>query len=161
MSARVNGIHHVTSGVAGAQEDIDFFTKVVGQRMIKQTVLFDGEKPIYHLYYANKNAQGYPRLGNALRRAALTACVRGRVGRTHGEQRERDDARRDQQCDEGKKPPDQESDHCRKSGADPRCTGVSPTLPPPLLSERDLRYCCLTPMVFRSTVAKIVDTPAF
>jgi glyoxalase family protein len=57
MSARVNGIHHVTSGVAGAQEDIDFFTKVVGQRMIKQTVLFDGEKPIYHLYYANKHAQ--------------------------------------------------------------------------------------------------------
>jgi glyoxalase family protein len=57
MSARVNGIHHVTSGVAGAQEDIDFFTQVVGQRMIKQTVLFDGEKPIYHLYYANKHAQ--------------------------------------------------------------------------------------------------------
>jgi glyoxalase family protein len=57
MNARVNGIHHVTSGVAGAQEDIDFFTKAVGQRMIKQTVLFDGEKPIYHLYYANKHAQ--------------------------------------------------------------------------------------------------------
>jgi glyoxalase family protein len=57
MTARVSGIHHVTSGVAGAQEDIDFFTRVVGQRMIKQTVLFDGEKPIYHLYYANKHAQ--------------------------------------------------------------------------------------------------------
>jgi glyoxalase family protein len=57
MTARVNGIHHVTAGAAGAQEDIDFFTKVVGQRMIKQTVLFDGTAPIYHLYYANKNAQ--------------------------------------------------------------------------------------------------------
>ncbi|MBV8566290.1 MAG: ring-cleaving dioxygenase [Methylobacteriaceae bacterium] len=57
MAARVNGIHHVTSGVAGAQEDIDFFTQAVGQRMIKQTVLFDGEKPIYHLYYANRNAE--------------------------------------------------------------------------------------------------------
>ena len=57
MAARVNGIHHVTSGVRRAQEDIDFFTKAVGQRMIKQTVLFDGEKPIYHLYYANRHAQ--------------------------------------------------------------------------------------------------------
>lgn len=57
MAARVNGIHHVTSGVSTAQEDIDFFTQVVGQRMIKQTVLFDGVAPIYHLYYANKNAE--------------------------------------------------------------------------------------------------------
>ena len=57
MAARVNGIHHITSGAAAAQEDIDFFTRVVGQRMIKQTVLFDGTAPIYHLYYANKNAQ--------------------------------------------------------------------------------------------------------
>ena len=53
----VSGIHHVTSCVAAAQEDIDFFTKIIGQRMIKQTVLFDGQTPIYHLYYANKDAQ--------------------------------------------------------------------------------------------------------
>lgn len=53
----VTGIHHVTSCVGGAQEDIDFFTQVVGQRMIKQTVLFDGKAPIYHLYYANANAE--------------------------------------------------------------------------------------------------------
>lgn len=53
----VTGIHHVTSCVGGAQEDIDFHTQVIGQRMIKQTVLFDGDKPIYHLYYANKNAE--------------------------------------------------------------------------------------------------------
>jgi glyoxalase family protein len=52
----VKGIHHVTSCVGGAQEDIDFLTQVIGQRMIKQTVLFDGTAPIYHLYYANANA---------------------------------------------------------------------------------------------------------
>lgn len=57
MAARVNGIHHVTSGVRRAQEDIDFFTQIVGQRMIKQTVLFDGDKAVYHLYYANAQAQ--------------------------------------------------------------------------------------------------------
>lgn len=53
----VTGIHHVTSCVGGAQEDIDFLTQVIGQRMIKQTVLFDGKQPIYHLYYANANAE--------------------------------------------------------------------------------------------------------
>jgi len=53
----VTGIHHVTACVAGAQEDIDFLTQVIGQRMIKQTVLFDGTLPIYHLYYANKKAE--------------------------------------------------------------------------------------------------------
>lgn len=57
MTSLISGIHHVTSGVSGAQEDIDFFTAVVGQRMIKQTVLYDGQNPIYHLYYANRDAQ--------------------------------------------------------------------------------------------------------
>jgi glyoxalase family protein len=55
--SNITGIHHVTSCVGHAQEDIDFLTRVVGQRMIKQTVLFDGTAPIYHLYYANKNAE--------------------------------------------------------------------------------------------------------
>ncbi len=53
----VTGIHHCTICVGAAQEDIDFMTKVIGQRLIKQTVLFDGTAPIYHLYYANKYAE--------------------------------------------------------------------------------------------------------
>ena len=57
MVYTVDGFHHVTAGCRFAQEDIDFFSQVVGQRMIKQTVLFDGTAPIYHLYYANKDAQ--------------------------------------------------------------------------------------------------------
>ena len=73
MPARVNGIHHVTSGVGAAQEDIDFFTKVIGQQMIKQTVLFDGEKPIYHLYCANRHAQvGSVMTTFPMRQAGLT-----------------------------------------------------------------------------------------
>jgi glyoxalase family protein len=50
-------LHHVTACAAGAQEDIDFFTRVVGLRMIKQTVLFDGRYAHYHLYYSNANAE--------------------------------------------------------------------------------------------------------
>lgn len=57
MESYISGIHHVTSGVYKAQEDVDFFTQIVGQRMIKQTVLFDGSASIYHLYYANRDAE--------------------------------------------------------------------------------------------------------
>lgn len=53
----ITGLHHVTACVATAQEDIDFFTRVIGQRVIKQTVLYDGTAPIYHLYYANADAE--------------------------------------------------------------------------------------------------------
>jgi len=47
----------MTVCVGGAQEDIDFQTRVFGQRMIKQTVLFDGRYAHYHLYYANADAE--------------------------------------------------------------------------------------------------------
>lgn len=57
MSYTVTGLHHVTACAGGAQEDIDFFTQVVGQRMIKQTILFDGRYAHYHLYYANGKAE--------------------------------------------------------------------------------------------------------
>jgi glyoxalase family protein len=53
----VTGFHHITLCADTAQEDIDFFTQVVGQRMIKQTVLFDGRYAHYHLYYSNANAE--------------------------------------------------------------------------------------------------------
>jgi glyoxalase family protein len=47
------GFHHITVCSGGAQDDIDFFTQVLGQRLIKQTILFDGRFAHYHLYYAN------------------------------------------------------------------------------------------------------------
>ncbi len=57
MEYPVTGLHHITACASGAQEDLDFFTKVVGQRMIKQTILFDGRYAHYHFYYANGNAE--------------------------------------------------------------------------------------------------------
>ena len=56
MKTLVKGIHHITLCPGGAQEDVDFFTQVLGQRLVKQTVLMDGSIPIYHLYYGNANA---------------------------------------------------------------------------------------------------------
>lgn len=57
MDTLIRGIHHITVCASTAQEDIDFMTMVVGQRLIKQTVLFDGRYAHYHLYYANANAE--------------------------------------------------------------------------------------------------------
>ncbi|MGE3404774.1 MAG: ring-cleaving dioxygenase [Vicinamibacterales bacterium] len=57
MAGLIKGIHHITVCASGAQEDIDFMTRIVGQRLIKQTVLFDGRYAHYHLYYANANAE--------------------------------------------------------------------------------------------------------
>jgi len=56
MKSLVQGVHHITLCPGGAQQDIDFFTQVLGQRLIKQTVLMDGNIPIYHFYYGNADA---------------------------------------------------------------------------------------------------------
>lgn len=53
--AFINGGHHITLCVGGAQEDVDFHVGTLGMRMIKRTVLFDGVVPVYHLYYSNAN----------------------------------------------------------------------------------------------------------
>jgi catechol 2,3-dioxygenase-like lactoylglutathione lyase family enzyme len=53
----VKGIHHITVCAGGAQQDIDFLIQVFGQRLIKQTILFDGRYAHYHLYYANADAE--------------------------------------------------------------------------------------------------------
>jgi len=51
------GYHHITACAGGAQEDVNFFTGIVGQRLAKQTVLMDGKFPHYHLYYSNANIE--------------------------------------------------------------------------------------------------------
>ncbi|TMC08496.1 MAG: ring-cleaving dioxygenase [Chloroflexi bacterium] len=50
----IKGLHHVSVGVDGAQDDIDFCRQVLGLRLIKSTVLFDGRRPVYHFYYADR-----------------------------------------------------------------------------------------------------------
>jgi glyoxalase family protein len=57
MNYPLTGYHHITACAGGAQDDINFFTQVLGLRMAKQTVLMDGKIPIYHLYYSNANLE--------------------------------------------------------------------------------------------------------
>jgi glyoxalase family protein len=52
-SAPIRRHHHITLCVGGAQEDYDFHTQVLGLKSLKKTALYDGDVPIYHLYYGN------------------------------------------------------------------------------------------------------------
>ena len=52
----IKGIHHVTATVGNAQADYDFYTRLLGFRLVKKTVNFDNNQ-VYHFYYgtADKN----------------------------------------------------------------------------------------------------------
>lgn len=53
MNERILSLHHITLCTSTAQSDYDFFVKVMGQRFVKRTMLYDGGIPIYHLYFAD------------------------------------------------------------------------------------------------------------
>jgi glyoxalase family protein len=49
----INGIHHVTAICSNPQKNIDFYTKLLGLRLVKITVNFD-DPTTYHLYYGDE-----------------------------------------------------------------------------------------------------------
>ncbi|HEX8218036.1 MAG TPA: VOC family protein [Chloroflexia bacterium] len=49
----VQGIHHITIVSADAQRTLDFYTQVLGHRLVKKTVNFD-DPDSYHLYFGNE-----------------------------------------------------------------------------------------------------------
>jgi len=53
----INGIHHVTAICSNPQQNIDFYTKLWGLRLVKVTVNFD-DPTTYHLYYGDE--MGHP-----------------------------------------------------------------------------------------------------
>lgn len=53
MDKLIRSLHHVTATVTDAQEDLDFYTGVLGQRLVKKTVNFDNHH-VYHFYYGNE-----------------------------------------------------------------------------------------------------------
>lgn len=54
MEDRILGIHHITAIAGEAQRNYDFYTKVLGLRLVKKTVNFD-DPGTYHFYYGNEN----------------------------------------------------------------------------------------------------------
>jgi glyoxalase family protein len=51
------GLHHVTAIASSPQSNVDFYTRALGLRLVKQTVNFDAPDS-YHLYYGDE--QGSP-----------------------------------------------------------------------------------------------------
>lgn len=48
----LNGVHHVTAITNDAQRNVDFYTGLLGLRLVKKTVNFDDPQS-YHLYYGD------------------------------------------------------------------------------------------------------------
>jgi glyoxalase family protein len=53
MIINPHGIHHVTAIASNPQANVDFYTKVLGLRLVKQTVNFDAPH-VWHLYYGDE-----------------------------------------------------------------------------------------------------------
>lgn len=50
---RILGLHHITAIAGNAKLNLDFYTKVLGLRLVKKTVNFD-DPGTYHFYYGDK-----------------------------------------------------------------------------------------------------------
>jgi glyoxalase family protein len=53
MENTVLGLHHITAIAGDAKRNYDFYTRVLGQRLVKKTVNFD-DPGTYHFYYGNE-----------------------------------------------------------------------------------------------------------
>jgi glyoxalase family protein len=75
MDKQIPGIHHVTSIASDPQKNVDFYTNVLGLRLVKLTVNFD-DPGTYHLYYGNETGQP----GTILTFFPWPGATRGRRG---------------------------------------------------------------------------------
>jgi len=53
MEDKILGIHHITAIAGEAKRNFDFYTRVLGLRLVKKTVNFD-DPYTYHFYYGDK-----------------------------------------------------------------------------------------------------------
>jgi glyoxalase family protein len=72
---RLEGIHHITAITGDAQRNLDFYTRVMGLRLVAKTVNQD-DPGVYHLFYADE--QG--RAGSELTFFEYPGAVPGRAG---------------------------------------------------------------------------------
>lgn len=76
MKKLITGIHHVTALAGEPQQNLDFYTGILGLRMVKKTVNFDAPE-VYHFYYGNE--KGEP--GSILTFFPYEGIRRGRQGK--------------------------------------------------------------------------------
>jgi glyoxalase family protein len=72
---KLDGIHHVTCITGDAPRNVDFYTRVLGLRLVKKTVNQD-DPTVYHLFYADE--EGTP--GSDITFFEYPGVRRGRAG---------------------------------------------------------------------------------
>ena len=72
---KIPGIHHITAIAGDPQRNLDFYTEVLGLRLVKLTVNFD-DPATYHFYFGDAN--GTP--GSLLTFFPWPGAPRGRKG---------------------------------------------------------------------------------
>jgi glyoxalase family protein len=75
VTMRLEGIHHVTAITADAPANVDFYTRVMGLRMVAKTVNQD-DPTVYHLFYADERG----RAGSDLTFFEYPGAAPGRAG---------------------------------------------------------------------------------
>src|ERR1035441_6185559 len=86
---RLDGINHITAITGDAPRNVDFYTGVLGLRLVKKTVNQD-DPTVYHLFYADENASAgadmtffeYPGVGPGRAGAGMIHRITFRVGST-------------------------------------------------------------------------------
>ncbi len=53
MKPYITGIHHITAIAGNAQKNIDFYTGILGLRLVKKTINFDAPD-VYHFYFGDE-----------------------------------------------------------------------------------------------------------
>jgi len=84
---RLDGIHHVTCITGDAPRNVDFYTRVLGLRLVKKTVNQD-DPTVYHLFYADEDGKPgsditffeYPGVRSGRAGAGMVHTVQWRVG---------------------------------------------------------------------------------
>ena len=84
---RFDGLHHVTCITADAPRNVDFYTRVLGLRLVKKTVNQD-DPTVYHLFYADEEGTPgsditffeYPGVRRGRAGAGMVHTVQWRVG---------------------------------------------------------------------------------
>ncbi len=84
---KLDGIHHVTCITGDAPRNVDFYTRVLGLRLVKKTVNQD-DPTVYHLFYADEDGSPgsditffeYPGVRRGHAGAGMIHTVRWRVG---------------------------------------------------------------------------------
>lgn len=75
MKDRILGLHHITAIASSAKGNLDFYTKVLGLKLVKKTVNYD-DPNTYHFYFADE--KGTP--GTVLTFFPWEGIVSGRRG---------------------------------------------------------------------------------